>query len=148
MIAGGLVPLVLALISQYGFGLHPCEMCIAQRVPYGIVIGLLIWGWWKPSSLPTLLRGSIILWIVEAGLAAYHVGIEQGWWDSASGCTSNVKVGASIEELRAAILDSPLVSCADVAFEVFGISMAGWNIVVALGLVGGAVFVLKQWRAS
>lgn len=141
--AGSVVPLALALIGQYGFGLFPCEMCLYQRVPYAVVVALMIVAcFWPRHRLLMVL--AIIAWLVGAGLAAYHVGIEQGWWESATGCTSNMQAGASLDDLRAAIMNSPIVSCADVRATLLGVSMAGWNVLTSVGLAAlGAIWLRK-----
>ncbi len=143
LIAGSVVPLAGALIGQYGFGLFPCEMCLYQRVPYALVAVLAaIAMFWPRHRL--LMKIAIVAWLVGAGLASYHVGIEQGWWDSATGCTAGTPAGASLDDLRAVIMNSPIVSCADVGASLLGVSMAGWNVVASLGLAGLGMIWLRR----
>ncbi len=78
---------------------------------------------------------SICLWLVEAGLAVYHVGVEQHWWTSATGCSASGATGQSLEALRAQIMGAALVSCDQPELIVLGLSMAGWNIVYSLAMV-------------
>lgn len=144
LIVGSVMPLGAALIGQYGFGLFPCEMCLYQRVPYALVAALaLVACRWKRHRL--LMKIAIGAWLIGTGLATYHVGIEQSWWDSATGCTAGTPDGTSLDDLRAAILNSPMVSCADVRARLLGVSMAGWNIMVSLGLAGlGMIWLRKR----
>lgn len=145
--AGSVLPLAGALLSQFGFGLHPCEMCLYQRIPYAIVALLGLWVLltpYSPAKLRSVLLVGLLLWLVEAGLAFYHVGIEENWWDSATGCTSDSKVGASLDDIKAAIMKGPIVSCKDVALRVLGLSMAGWNVLYAAGLAGLAAWIMTR----
>jgi disulfide bond formation protein DsbB len=135
---GSVVPLASALFSQYAMGLHPCELCLFQRVPYALIALLALVALFgkSPRRYGPLLLLAMILWVVEGGLALYHVGVEEGLWESATGCTSNASQGQSLEQLRQSILASPIISCADVSLRVLGLSMAAWNAVLAFGLMG------------
>ncbi|MCI5050600.1 MAG: disulfide bond formation protein B [Rickettsiales bacterium] len=146
LLIGGIVPLAAALISQYVFGMHPCEMCLYQRVPYALVAALSLYAWLKPEQqkLIRILLICIILWVIEGGLAAYHVGIEEGWWESATGCTAADSKGQSLDALRQAIMNSPVVSCSDVAFRFIGLSMAAWNVIASVGLVVAGMALRKR----
>lgn len=144
---GSVLPLAGALLSQFGFGFHPCEMCLYQRIPYSVVALLGLWvllGTFSHSKVRVVLWIALLLWLIEAGLAFYHVGIEEGWWESATGCTNNSAAGASVDDIRAAIMKGPLVSCKDVALRVLGLSMAGWNVLYALGLAVVAGVALRK----
>lgn len=133
ILVASILPIAGALIGQYGFGLHPCHLCILQRIPYGLaaVLGMLalLWPAWR-AHMRWVLAVASVLWLADAGIAFYHVGVEQGWWHS--GCTAKTG-GMTLEELRAAIAASPLVSCNQVAFHFLGLSMAGWNVLYGLG---------------
>lgn len=131
---GSVVPLATAFCAQYIFDFHPCEMCLVERVPYALV-ALLMLIVWKNNALKIGLLVAIALWAIESLIGFYHVGIEQSWWDSATGCVANSSAGASLEDLKAAIMNGPIVSCRDVTIRVLGLSLASWNVIYALGLV-------------
>ncbi len=150
LLVGSLLPLGLALLSQYGFGLFPCELCLWQRWPYVLVLAAGLVAFWQrrhPHRLRLLLLVGIAGWLATASIAAYHVGVEQQWWDSATGCTAQGG-GTSAEDIRAAIMGSPLVSCADAGVSFLGLSMAGWNAVAALALAGYAAALMIRSRAT
>ena len=121
--------LAAALTGQYLFGLHPCELCIYQRIPFAVVIFLGIAGLWA-SRMAGPKYGAFNLFLigvslfVNAAIAFYHVGVEQKWWASAS-CSVPDIAGMTPEELQARILSAPAVACDAIAFELAGISMAG-----------------------
>jgi len=145
-------PLSMAYISQYFFGLHPCELCLYQRIPYAVNIVLSLLILFIPSVIPyfvsiiaeivkkltpdTFYLSAVEWLLVLCGIsflcggvmAFFHTGVEYKWWEGLSGCTS-VDLGTTIEEIRAAIMVAPLVRCDEPAFIFLGLSMAGWNVV-------------------
>ena len=64
----------------------------------------------------------------------YHVGVEQAWWEGPTSCTSSGVSGVSAQDLMNQILAAPIVRCDDIAWQLAGISMAGWNALVSAGL--------------
>jgi disulfide bond formation protein DsbB len=129
---GSALLLLGAFAFQYVGGLAPCHLCILQRWPHGVAvaIGLLILVW--PRRLLALLAGAVVLG--GAGVGAYHVGVERGWWQGPSTCTAPAPGEMAPGELLDQILATPLVLCDEVAWSLLGISMAGWNVVLSLGL--------------
>jgi disulfide bond formation protein DsbB len=117
-----------ALALQYLGGLPPCPLCIRQRWPYLALIVLGGVGW---RARPRAMLGlSNLVLLVGAGLAAYHVGIEQGWWALPAGCVAGG--GAeSVEELKRLLAEAP-PACDQVSFTFLGLSLAGWNLVASL----------------
>lgn len=127
-----------ALVGQYGFDLHPCDLCIYQRWPHGIVIALGLVGGLaikKQSVQTTLLYLCMIALLIGAGIAFYHSGVELGWFKGPDACSSHTSGSLSLEELRAQIAGAALVSCAQAMAYIFGLSMAAWNVLVSVGLV-------------
>ncbi|MEQ8586921.1 MAG: disulfide bond formation protein B [Thalassobaculaceae bacterium] len=132
--------LAAALVSQYGFGLQPCELCVWQRWPYlaAIVLGLSAVAVRRsPIARTGLTALAVIAVLVSGGIGAFHVGVEQGWWQGLAGCGS-VSATDDLATLRAQIMNAPIVRCDEVTFSVLGISMAGWNVLYALGVAAVA----------
>jgi len=130
-----------AMLSQHAGGLAPCVLCIWQRYPHAAAIGLAAMAWLiadrRAGSSALLASAGAALWI-GAGIAAYHVGVEQGWWAGTAGCTAQGTAG-SLEELRAMVMTAPVVRCDEVQWSFLGLSMAGWNLLISLGLGGLAL---------
>lgn len=135
------VVLGAAYVFQYGFGLPPCELCYLQRYPYMAVIGLMAVGLIAPRLTWLLALAGLAL-LVTAGIAVNHVGVEQQWWDGSAACSA-VATPADSDELLDQILNAPLVRCDEVSWSFLGISMAGYNLLIALGL---AAFAFYAWR--
>ena len=87
----------------------------------------------RPSA-PWLLLLSALVLAVNAGIAVYHVGVEQYWWIGTEDCVGKTGTAQTLAELRAQIMATPITRCDEVAFSLFGISMAGYNIAFSTGL--------------
>ena len=132
--------LAAALVAQYGFGLHPCHLCILQRYPYALVVALGLVGcvFVRPERAVfglVLLCGALFL--VDAGIATYHAGVEAGIFTGPSGCTSSDTGEQTLEEMRAAIMNAPLVTCDQAMAHILGLSLAAWNALAAFALALG-----------
>jgi len=134
VIVASLAALAIALASQYGGGLQPCVLCIYQRWPYGVaaalgLVGVLVAG--SPGLLRLVLLLAGVAFLVDAGIAAFHVGVEQHWWAGTNECGSTLDLTLSAEELKKQLLNQPVVRCDEVPWSLFGISMAGYNFLYA-----------------
>jgi len=149
LIAHGSAALLLgALAFQHWGGLQPCVLCLWQRWPHVVAIALGLTGMYlvrqgnvggrerRRAGLVTLVAGLALL--VTAGIGVFHVGVEQQWWEGTAACGTTGPVGASAAALRDQLLAAPVVRCDEIAWKLFGISMAGWNALIsaALALVG------------
>jgi disulfide bond formation protein DsbB len=120
--------LLAALGLQYLGGLPPCHLCVWQRWPYVALIALGLVGWrWRPRAL---LGVAAAVLLGGAGLAAYHVGVEQGWWALPDSCVAGG--GAqTVEDLKRMLAAAP-PACDQVSFTFLGLTLAGWNLVASL----------------
>lgn len=115
--------LIGAYISQYGFGLYPCEMCWWQRYPhFAAVVLALVAFVAAPQRLWVLLAGLAIL--ASGLIGGFHAGVEYGWWEGLTACTSTVAAGG---DALAAIMNAPLIRCDVAQWTLFGVSLAGFN---------------------
>jgi disulfide bond formation protein DsbB len=143
----GTAVLGTALISQYRGGLIPCELCLLQRWPWAaaIVAAIVVVLVGSRTALPlaALLFGAIFA--VSAAFASYHVGVEQHWFAGPSTCTaSGAGHAKTIEEMRELILKSAPVQCDQVQWSLFGVSMAGWNLVGSLTMLACCIAVARR----
>ena len=141
------VVLGAALFSQYWGGLAPCELCILQRWPWAVAITISIVALFVGSrrSLPWVALVLGLVFIVSAGFAFYHLGVEQHWFPGPSACTSSTAAPATLEEMRQRILNAQVVRCDQPRWSLYGVSLAGWNLLASLviALICAGVF----WRA-
>jgi disulfide bond formation protein DsbB len=113
-----------ALVSQYVFGLFPCEMCWWQRYPHiaAIALGLLAFAR-KPARWSVALAALAVL--VSGLIGAFHAGVEYGWWEGITGCSSAVDLSGG--NPLDAIMNAEIVRCDVAPWSLLGVSLAGWN---------------------
>lgn len=121
-----------AFAFQYIGGLLPCQLCLWQRWPHGAAVVIML------LALVTGWRG--LLWLgalaalTTAGIGVFHVGVEQGWWQGLATCSVNTLVGVGVADLLDPTKDvAQPVRCDAVPWQMFGISMAGWNVIASFG---------------
>ncbi|SFD80999.1 disulfide bond formation protein B [Roseivivax sediminis] len=139
--AGSAALLLGALGFQHLGGLAPCKLCHWQRYPHGfaILLGLVAT---RISGAALSLLGTAAM-LVTAGVGIYHTGVERGWWEGPSTCTSGAIDGLSTDQLMDQIMNAPLVRCDEVAWQLAGLSMASWNALLSLAL---AAVWIAAWR--
>ncbi len=130
-----------ALVFEHAFGYVPCKLCLVQRNPYYIAIPLGL----AAAVLPPRL-GLIGLWllallfVVSAGLGAYHAGVEWGFWAGPSDCGGGSGAGAgNVGDFLNQLQNTRVVSCTEAAWRFLGLSLAGWNVLISLALAAVAV---------
>lgn len=136
------VPLALyggALVSQYGFGLFPCEMCYWQRWPHQAAIVL--------AALALILRNNAVavraltvlaaLAILSSGaIGLFHAGVEYGFWPGPA-CSAASTGPVTIDDIMA----GPVIACDKPQWTIAGISLAGFN---ALFSFAGGIAILAM----
>ncbi len=125
-----------AFMMQYVGGLPPCEMCIWQRWPYGVALllsaGAYMFASYSRTVTLYLLVACILSLVTVSGLAGYHVAVEQGWVEPEGGCAGSSAHHDTLEDLKAAILNAPIVRCDEPSFTLFGLSIAALNFFASL----------------
>ena len=124
--------LVSAYFIQYVLGHQPCNLCLFERVPYlSSIIIILSCFYFKKFEKISLILLSLIFFFATI-LSFYHFGIEQGFIKESLVC--NLSAGDNFinpEELLKSLKEKP-ISCKDVTFRLFGLSLATINIFVSL----------------
>lgn len=147
--AGGLGA---AFAAEHLFGIEPCILCFYQRIPYAIAGALGLAGLLaaRPAWLrPALLAAAGLVFAAGATLAFYHVGIEQHWWGSIAGCSGGPIAPLGPAELQAALTaPSSLKPCDRVDWRLFGLSLAGYNALLSLGLAAACLAAARWLRRN
>ena len=139
VLLASLAVLGTALLSQYWGGLVPCELCLLQRWPWRVAIVLAAVAFLIGDRIPFTVTALTIalVFFISAGLGFYHVGVEQHWFAGPTACSASAGLTATtIEELRRQLEAAPVVMCDQVQWALFGVSLAGWNMVASLALAG------------
>ena len=113
-----------ASISEYGFGLYPCEMCWWQRWPHFAAVALaLISTVAAPRRVWIGLAAVAIL--VSGAIGAFHAGVEYGWWEGITGCAMTAQAEGG--DLLESIMNAPIIRCDQPQWTLLGVSLAGFN---------------------
>lgn len=161
-IAAGLITLAsLALLLgafffQYVLGLAPCVLCLYQRIPHAvaIVLGLVALFFAakrrQPKSAALIILLCAVTYVISTGLAFYHTGVEHHWWVSAFEACAAPGIALDSTNLLAQLESAAAARCDTVAWEMFGISMAGYNTIISgmLAVYGVLAALLVTRRAN
>jgi len=109
-----------AYISEYGFGLFPCELCWWQRYPHFIAVALALISYYAPPRRVWIGLAALAI-AVSGAIAVFHAGVEYHWWESPLGCTASDPF--SLEFVR----------CDEAAWTLMGVSLAGFNALLSIG---------------
>jgi disulfide bond formation protein DsbB len=139
---------IAVLLGAYGFeilgGLAPCQLCYYQRAPYFLAIIVCAIAWLYPRWMRTLLAMLVAIYLISVGLGIYHAGVEWKFWPGPASCTAMGNSNIPVEELMAQILAAPIVRCDEIPWSLFGISLAGYNALISIGLLAMAVGAFMQ----
>ncbi len=136
------IPLALyggALISQYGFGLFPCEMCYWQRWPHQAAIVLAALALMlrnNATAMRTLTILAALAILTSGGIGAFHAGVEYGFWPGPA-CSAASTGPVTIDDIMA----GPVIACDKPQWTLGGISLAGFN---ALFSFAGGIAILAM----
>ena len=138
-----------ALVFEHGYGLRPCKLCLQQRNPYYVAmavagIGLFLPVWWQRLALALL----TLVFVVSAGMGVYHAGVEWGFWAGPNDCSgAPAPTAGSMNDFLNQLQNTRVVSCTEAAWRFLGLSLAGWNVVISLGLASLAAVELRRRSA-
>lgn len=131
--------LAAAWYFQLVVGLAPCPLCLDQRLPYyaAVPLGLLLaFGAARAPQRIGLWRAGLallaLLMAVDAGIAIYHAGVEWQFWPGPTACTGTAP--PVVRDIMSALRTTRVPRCDEAAWRMLGVSMAGWNALLALGL--------------
>ena len=127
-----IIALVSAFFIEYILGHQPCNLCVLERIPYflTIIIVLLNYKFIQFERFFILLLA--IIFLAGTILSLYHLGIEQGFIQESLVC--DLKNGSNLlskEEILKQLQEKS-VSCKDVTFKIFGLSLTSYNILISL----------------
>ena len=132
-----------ALLFEHVGGMAPCSLCIWQRWAHVAVIVCAL-GWLVISqpvgaSLRAGLAVTALVGMASVGIAGYHAGVEWQLWAGPAGCAAALSSGGSTADLVDSLLATPVIRCDDVPWSLFGLSMAGWNMLLSVDIVALAM---------
>ena len=127
-----LISIISAYFIEYILGHQPCNLCLIERIPYGLALILIIYNNAFSKNEYFVILLLILIFIFSLIISFYHLGIEQGFFKESAVCgLKNASEIISKEELLEQ-LQSKAISCKDVTFRIFGFSLTAINIIISL----------------
>ena len=127
-----IIALVSAFFIEYVLGHQPCNLCVLERIPYLLAIIIVFLNYKFILFEKFFILLFTIIFLVSAALSLYHLGIEQGFIQESLVC--DLKSGSNLlskEEILKQLQEKS-VSCKDVTFKMFGLSLTSYNILISL----------------
>jgi len=136
------------LAGAYGFeyigGLEPCDLCWPQRYAHMAILGLSGAGLLLKTALRNAFAwGTVIVLDVSILAAGYHAGVEQKWWKGPDTCTSDgLAQSTDMDALFDSMMNAKMILCDEIPWDMFGISMAGYNFLISFAVAQFVTFAL------
>ena len=127
-----ILALASAFFIEYILGHQPCNLCIFERIPYLLAIIIILLNFKFNQFEKFFILLLVIVFSFGAILSLYHLGIEQGFIQESLVC--DLKSGSNLlskEEILKQLQEKN-VSCKDVTFKIFGLSLTSYNILISL----------------
>ena len=143
-----IIALSSAFFIEYVLGHQPCNLCILERIPYviAIVIILLNYKFYQFEKIFLVLL--VIVFLTATILSVYHFGIEQGFIEESLVCDLKNGSEATSKEEILKQLQEQRVSCKDVTFKIFGLSLTTYNIVISILITINALKIYLNYAKS
>ena len=131
------IALISAYFIEYILGHQPCNLCVYERIPYFLAILIVLINYKYNKLEKYLILSLAIIFLIATILSLYHLGIEQGYIQESLLC--DLEKGANIIDKDEILkqLQQKSISCKDVTFKVFGLSLTNYNIIISLLLTIG-----------
>lgn len=123
--------LLFAYFVEYVLKHPPCNLCLIARIPYLATIILVIIVLFLRQYEKMILISIGLFFVFGTIISFYHLGIEQGFINESLMC--NLGSGGETTSAQDLLkqLETKSVSCKDVTFKIFGLSLASFNTIVS-----------------
>ncbi|WP_440655204.1 disulfide bond formation protein B [Candidatus Pelagibacter sp. HIMB1506] len=142
------VALLSAFFIEYVLGHQPCNLCILERIPYVIAIVIILLNYKFSQFEKIFLVLLVIVFLTATILSVYHFGIEQGFIEESLVCDLKNGSEATSKEEILKQLQKQKVSCKDVTFKIFGLSLTTYNIVISILITINALKIYLNYAKS
>jgi disulfide bond formation protein DsbB len=127
-----------AYFFEYVLHYQPCPLCLTQRIPYYVaipvaaVVAIAGYAGAPPRLLAAGLGVVAVAMVISAGLGVYHSGVEWKWWAGPSDCSGPINSFGTAGSLLQTIETTPVIRCDEAAWRLFGLSLAGYNVLISV----------------
>jgi len=127
-----LISLVSAYFIEYILGHQPCNLCLIERIPYALCVILIFVNFIAKKNEKFVILLLILTFFFSFTISSYHFGIEQGFFEESTVCTLKDSAVITSKEELLKQLNKKNISCKDVTFRIFGLSLTSINIFISL----------------
>ena len=141
-----LISIISAYFIEYVLGYQPCNLCLIERIPYGLSIILIILNYFFNQNKQFVILLLILVFTFSLLISFYHFGIEQGFFEESTVCGIKDANNIISKEELLKQLQLKTISCKDVAFRIFGLSLSTFNIVISLVILILLIKIFKNYE--
>ena len=142
------IALISAFFIEYILGHQPCNLCLIERIPYGLSIMIIMAIFLIRKNQKFLVMLLILTFIFSFAISFYHFGIEQGFFQESSICGVKNSTEIVTKEDLLKQLSEKTISCKDVTFRIFGLSLTSINIVISLLFIITLLKIFKEYEKN
>ena len=142
------IALISAFFIEYILGHQPCNLCLIERIPYGLSIMIIMAIFLIRKNQKFLVMLLILTFIFSFAISFYHFGIEQGFFQESSVCGVKSLTEIITKEDLLKQLSEKTISCKDVTFRIFGLSLTSINIVISLLFIITLLNIFKKYEKN
>ena len=142
------IALISAYFIEHILGYQPCNLCVYERIPYFLAILIILINYKYNKLEKYLILSLAIIFLIATILSLYHLGIEQGFIQESLLC--DLEKGANIVDKDEILkqLQQKSISCKDVTFKIFGLSLTNYNIIISLLLTIGSTKIYFEYEKN
>ena len=127
-----LISIISAYFIEYVLGFQPCNLCLIQRIPYGLGLILIVLNYSLIKNERFIILILILIFVFSLIVSFYHLGIEQGFFEESVVCSVKNSSNLISKEELLKQLQTKTISCKDVTFRIFGFSLTTFNMILSL----------------
>ncbi len=142
------IALISAFFIEYILGHQPCNLCLIERIPYILSIMIIMAIFLSKKNQKFLVLLLILNFIFSFAISFYHFGIEQGFFQESSVCGVKSLTDSVTKEDLLKQLSEKTISCKDVTFRIFGLSLTSINIVISLLFIITLLKIFKKYEKN
>ena len=142
------IALISAFFIEYILGHQPCNLCLIERIPYILSIMIIMAIFLSKKNQKFLVLLLILNFIFSFAISFYHFGIEQGFFQESSACGVKSLTEIITKEDLLKQLNEKTISCKDVTFRIFGLSLTSINIVISLLFIITLLKIFKKYEKN
>ncbi len=142
------IALISAFFIEYVLGHQPCNLCLIERIPYGLSIIIIMSIFLIKKNQKFFVLLLILTFAFSFAISFYHFGIEQGFFQESSVCGIKTMKESITKEDLLKQLSEKTISCRDVTFRIFGLSLTSINIVISLFFITTLLKIFNNYEKN